>query len=192
MKPPFLINNSADLALVNSKHRSYAILRHAILIHDANLKRLIVRGFSSTWVGDSIKLPSEVGLKPSFVYAVLGVLLMSSKPQVVRVAAWRVVAAVKNAQSFWNSALCNLVGVFVSAIEFSKVFTLPIFGVFVYRKFPWPAFVRPTNINALPKPGFCERLFSPLSCRAFLALAGIISHMKTTLPTMTGGVKCQS
>jgi len=148
MLPRFPPHYAADVSLVGIKYSTDFTLDHAVPVHLTNLYNVVIRKFA------------EVGARslnlPPLGNHVIHVVLSRPEKQVRRVAAWRIVALVKNPQSIGDGAVMNLPTHNMRsglATAMAATRNVPIVR-FISPALPLPTFVRAALVHLCPKPLF--------------------------------------
>lgn len=107
---------------------------------------------------------------PSFISHVFVVVWNCSKPKMLWIAAWRIVARMENIKSIWNQGIKSLKRIFVSKILLSEQSHSTIFS-FAPFSHPKPTVIR--FFNSFPKSRNCVYLLE-LYRAYFTACDGIL------------------
>lgn len=113
------------------------------------------------WVVLSIAYRRRAVPQSPFGLSISTIVQRCAKKQVVRIAAWPIVAFVKDVFSFWNWTYTIMVSCSMGTRVLPVHLPLSVPGVHSNRLLPWPTMESVPNLHVSPKSFFWRRFFGP-------------------------------
>jgi hypothetical protein len=96
---------------------------------------------------------TATGWRSALARAILAILFLCSRPQMIRVYAAGIIASMANAQTFGDFALVELVANAMGAVAL-VTYANGAVTVSLFMRCPLPAFIRASFVHLGPKPRF--------------------------------------